>query len=548
MTSEKKLQETKKKETQDLVIKKVWKSVSKLTAEEIKDYNAKIWFKITNADGEVVATTVGEKERFTGSYNFGTFKAKNYPVSFANASADGCFTLNPETSELIIHDMPVGTYTITEYIEGIHNYTPVKKTATVTLSQGSNPVVFTVTNKENKKNGAIVLLLLLLLGIIGGAAYGITSLPSADMTAESSETEDALPETKEETESTTTEAATEKLETPATEQTTPKPSETEATAPAETTTTTTTAAATPQSTETSTTATVPTEATTPKPSTTTTTTTAATPQSTEAPAPEWTETAVSGTKYVTVDCYSRKKAVLGATTVKLYKTNTEVKVVAKTNTGYFKLENGSFIHGDYLSDNKVVITTTTTTKPVETKPAIEPFMVYCAVEPSCSLYANAELTEYGSAGQPFGYTSIVVEVNEDKGSYKFDNGYYAKISDYSTTCPVPEMYQHPYENLEAIKQEIIKNGEALGLKYIPDVKEGGYSQPMTITRSANPVILYKDVKGHIKQDLADNPNMTAFSIKIWEIPYEEAANYWLIYHSYEEWEKDDPLAVAILRG
>lgn len=34
--------------------------------------------------------------------------------------------------------------------------------------------------------------------------------------------------------------------------------------------------------------------------------------STTKPASEWTETKVSGTKYVNTDCYSRKKAVLGA--------------------------------------------------------------------------------------------------------------------------------------------------------------------------------------------------------------------------------------------
>lgn len=94
--------------------------------------------------------------------------------------------------------------------------------------------------------------------------------------------------------------------------------------------------------------------------------------STTKPAPEWTETKVSGTKYVNTDCYSRKKAVLGAETVKLYSVNDKVKVVAKTNTGYFKLDTGAFIHGDYLSDSKIVIQTTvaTTTKKQETpKPA-----------------------------------------------------------------------------------------------------------------------------------------------------------------------------------
>ena len=99
--------------------------------------------------------------------------------------------------------------------------------------------------------------------------------------------------------------------------------------------------------------------TTAKPATTTTV-------ATTKPAPEWTESKTSGTKYVNTDCYSRKKAVLGADTVKLYSVNDKVTVTAKTNTGYYKLSDGSFIHGDYLSDSKIVIQTTTTTKKAET--------------------------------------------------------------------------------------------------------------------------------------------------------------------------------------
>ena len=97
----------------------------------------------------------------------------------------------------------------------------------------------------------------------------------------------------------------------------------------------------------------------PKPATTTTV-------ATTKPTPEWTESKASGTKYVNTDCYSRKKAVLGADTVKLYSVNDKVTVTAKTDTGYFKLSDGSFIHGDYLSDSKIVIQTTTTTKKAET--------------------------------------------------------------------------------------------------------------------------------------------------------------------------------------
>ena len=126
--------------------------------------------------------------------------------------------------------------------------------------------------------------------------------------------------------------------------TTTKPQETKS---AETTTTTTKAVTTAK----------------PKPATTTT-------AATTKPAPEWTETKASGTKYVNTDCYSRKKAVLGADTVKLYSVNDKVTVTAKTDTGYYKLDTGAYIHSDYLSDSKIVIQTTTTTKKAETsKPA-----------------------------------------------------------------------------------------------------------------------------------------------------------------------------------
>ena len=132
---------------------------------------------------------------------------------------------------------------------------------------------------------------------------------------------------------------------------------------AETTTAQTTAVTTtkPQETKSAETTTTTTKTVTtakPKPATTTT-------AATTKPTPEWTETKASGTKYVNTDCYSRKKAVLGAETVKLYSVNDKVTVTAKTDTGYFKLSDGSFIHGDYLSDNKVAQTTITTTKKAE---------------------------------------------------------------------------------------------------------------------------------------------------------------------------------------
>ncbi len=139
---------------------------------------------------------------------------------------------------------------------------------------------------------------------------------------------------------------------------------------AETTTAQTTAitavtTAKPQETKIAETTTTTTATTTAKPKPATTTTAATTK-----PAPEWIESKASGTKYVNTDCYSRKKAVLGAETVKLYNVNDKVTVTAKTDTGYFKLSDGSFIHGDYLSDSKVTQPAASATKKAEApKPA-----------------------------------------------------------------------------------------------------------------------------------------------------------------------------------
>lgn len=71
--------------------------------------------------------------------------------------------------------------------------------------------------------------------------------------------------------------------------------------------------------------------------------------------PTWIETAVSGTYYINTACNSRAKAIQGSDVVKQYKLNDTVTVIAKTDTGYYKLADGEFIHGDYLSDSKVTV-------------------------------------------------------------------------------------------------------------------------------------------------------------------------------------------------
>lgn len=165
------------------------------------------------------------------------------------------------------------------------------------------------------------------------------------------------------------------------------------------------------------------------------------------PAPEWTEEKVSATKYVNTDCYSRKKAVLGAETVKIYNVNDKVKVVAKTNTGYFKLDTGAFVHGDYLSDNKVTVQTTTTTakKPTENKPVtntnecIEIYALDASGHNDAWTYSDMECTDAVS-GYLTGTKIIAVKTYKDKGLYLIEDGLYARMSDFTTTPFVVEKW------------------------------------------------------------------------------------------------------------
>ena len=178
----------------------------------------------------------------------------------------------------------------------------------------------------------------------------------------------------------------------------------------------------PQETKIAETTTTTTATATAKPKTATTTTAATTK-----PAPEWTESKASGTKYVNTDCYSRKKAVLGADTVKLYSVNDKVTVTAKTNTGYYKLSDGSFIHGDYLSDSKIVIQTTTTTKKAE------------APKPS---QTTTKKQESKPAEDNWRFTKQDCEdILKACEKYAKDNGYgYCKPSDFDTVKG--KVYQH----------------------------------------------------------------------------------------------------------
>lgn len=93
-------------------------------------------------------------------------------------------------------------------------------------------------------------------------------------------------------------------------------------------------------------------------------TAATVPAVTEPPAPQWSESAVSGVMYVNTNgVYSRVNAIQGSARVKSYGLNQAVSVIAKTDTGYYKIGDGEYIHGDFLGTSKVTSAAVTTPKP-----------------------------------------------------------------------------------------------------------------------------------------------------------------------------------------
>ncbi len=118
----------------------------------------------------------------------------------------------------------------------------------------------------------------------------------------------------------------------------------------EETTTTTEETTTETTTETSETTTVPSE-----------TTTAASATAATESEKQWSETEISETLYIKTACYSREKAIVGSEAVKKYDVGQKINIVAATDTGYYKLADGTYIHSDYVTDQKPASETTAAT-------------------------------------------------------------------------------------------------------------------------------------------------------------------------------------------
>lgn len=71
---------------------------------------------------------------------------------------------------------------------------------------------------------------------------------------------------------------------------------------------------------------------------------------------EWTEYAVNKEMYTTQACYSRSEPKVGAKAVERYNKGAVIYVTAVTDTSYYKLKDGSYIHSDFLGENDTLDT------------------------------------------------------------------------------------------------------------------------------------------------------------------------------------------------
>lgn len=213
-------------------------------------------------------------------------------------------------------------------------------------------------------------------------------------------------------------------------------------------------------------------------------------------------------------------------------------------------------------------TTVTTTTTAGTTPPIKTFTIWSlgVNEDSSftsSIYSDIDCLDYiGSYGE--GCTLTAVKTIKDKGVYQLEDGNYAKISDWSNTPhQVEEMFLHPTEHMDEIKQYIVNDGEK-NFDLIHDDNENWVPKGSSWF---SPHVYDKNSIGHKTKDTIVNTvrenyergHMSkgkTFRIYIEKVKYEECGEFGYSVDvvtgrpamSREEFEALDAYAVYFLRG
>lgn len=178
--------------------------------------------------------------------------------------------------------------------------------------------------------------------------------------------------------------------------------------------------------------------------------------------PAWTEKKCSGTMYINISsCSARKEGLQGAEVVSYKYYGDAVNIAALTDTGYYKLDDGTYIHSDYLSESKPVATTV----PATAKPTVQDNATPAPVITDSPVNCSAEEAEV---------FRIVNEIRVSYGlkPYKWDTNAYkaAKIrcdesfNVFSHLRPDKTKFYTVYGvNSEEARDTVFKNvGENLG--------------------------------------------------------------------------------------
>lgn len=148
---------------------------------------------------------------------------------------------------------------------------------------------------------------------------------------------------------------------------------------------------------------------------------------TTAAAPAWNETEISETLYIKADCYSRANAIVGSDAVKKYTAGTKINIVAATDTGYYKLADGSFIHSDYVSEKAPEETTAVTTTAAKENPSDNNNTPQGTAKPISSSYKKSYTDRYPykqlSSKEQELYKNIVKAAENFEKEVKVPNGF-----------------------------------------------------------------------------------------------------------------------------
>lgn len=171
------------------------------------------------------------------------------------------------------------------------------------------------------------------------------------------------------------------------------------------------------------------------------TTKATTPATTAAPKPAWTEKKCNGTMYINISsCSARKEGLQGAEVVSYKYYGDAVNIAALTDTGYYKLDDGTYIHSDYLSESKPVATTV----PKAAKPTVQDNATPAPVITDSPVNCTAEEAEVFRIVMRFVFPTALSLINGIQTHTRRQRHVALKLNSSSAICGRTVQTSRPY--------------------------------------------------------------------------------------------------------